>query len=103
MMPKFLQVIAPWARSITGQLALGAIGAVDEPKPLQHVAALVAYAVISALLRGGLPAQRRELSVTDQICEDDDADARARLGAVWLGYLAPTWPRFRRRRRHSSG
>jgi hypothetical protein len=40
-------VIAPWVPQYhLGQLALGAIGAVEQPKPLQHVAALVAYAVI---------------------------------------------------------
>ncbi len=51
MMPKFLQAIAPWVPQYhLGQLALGAIGAVDEPKPLQHVAALVVYAVIFGAL-----------------------------------------------------
>lgn len=51
MMPRFLQVIAPWVPQYhLGQLALGAIGAVDEPEPLQHVAALVVYAVIFGAL-----------------------------------------------------
>ena len=51
MLPKFLQVIAPFVPQYhLGQLALGAIGAVDHPKPLQHVAALVAYALIFAAL-----------------------------------------------------
>ena len=51
MMPRLLQVIAPWVPQYhLGQLALGAIGAVDEPKPLQHVAARVAYAVIFGAL-----------------------------------------------------
>jgi ABC-2 type transport system permease protein len=47
MMPTFLQVIAPWLPQYhLGQLALGAIGAVDDPRTLQHVAALVVYAVL---------------------------------------------------------
>jgi ABC-2 type transport system permease protein len=51
MMPKFLQAIAPWVPQYhLGQLALAAIGAVDEPKVLRHVAALVGYAAIFGAL-----------------------------------------------------
>jgi ABC-2 type transport system permease protein len=51
MMPAFLQAIAPWLPQYhLGQLALGAIGAVDETRTLEHVLALGGYAAIFAAL-----------------------------------------------------
>jgi ABC-2 type transport system permease protein len=51
MMPAFLQALAPWLPQYhLGQLALGAIGAVDEPRTLQHVMALIIYSVVFGAL-----------------------------------------------------